>query len=161
MLRAEAQCRQLAEQADKHRQVIKNASATLEEKNQHNRMLAEELEAKAEELRQVPYLIAHEKEMAVAEATQNHNLYLQAQHEEFQERLAEEQMKQDSIKEKLRKAKSTAAKAAQRYDEMVLENEALLMHMEETKVQAMKLLREKQEAERELDSFSMKPRRGL
>lgn len=158
--RAEAQCRQQIEQVDKNRQHLKQASLTLEEKNQQIRALLDEIEAKNREVSQIPYLIAREKEAAVAEATTNHNLHLQAQHADFQERLAEEHAKQEAIREKLRKAKSTAGKAAQRYDEMVLENEALLMHMEETKVQAMKLLREKQEAERELDSYTSKPSRG-
>eukprot|EP00742_Colponemidia_sp_Colp-10_P011515 GILJ01012799.1.p1 GENE.GILJ01012799.1~~GILJ01012799.1.p1 ORF type:complete len:546 (-),score=156.24 GILJ01012799.1:168-1706(-) len=158
--RAEAQYRQQAEQVDKHRQHLKQASLTLEEKNQQIRSLMDEIEAKTREVSQVPYLIAREKEAAVAEATTNHNMHLQAQYADFQDRLAEEHAKQDAIRDKLKKAKSTAGKAAQRYDEMVLENEALLMHMEETKVQAMKLLREKQEAERELDSYTSKPSRG-
>lgn len=81
------------------------------------------------------------------------NKRLEEQAGQYQKLVADEQEKQKALREKLKKAKSATQKAAQRYDEMVLENESLLVKFEDLKVTSMKIFLEKQEAQRDLDAF--------
>jgi len=74
------------------------------------------------------------------------NARLEDQAAQYQALIAEEQEKQKAMRERVKKARSLAQKSAQKYDEMVLENEVLLTQFEEVKVSAMRMFRDQQRA---------------
>lgn len=74
------------------------------------------------------------------------NKRLEEQAAQYQTLLSDENDKQKAVREKLKKAKNLASKSAQRYDEMVLENEVLLTQFEDLKVNSMKMFRDTQRA---------------
>jgi chromosome segregation ATPase len=74
------------------------------------------------------------------------NQRLEDQAAQYQGLIAEEQEKQKAMRERVKKARSIAAKSAQKYDEMVLENEVLMTQFEQVKTEAMKMFRDQQRA---------------
>merc|ERR1711991_351024 len=87
---------------------------------------------------------------------QLNNRRLEEQASRYQGLIAEEQEKQKAMRERVKKARSMAAKSAQKYDEMVLENEVLLTQFEDVKVELMRRFRDQQRgaAEDTSDSIS-------
>lgn len=76
--------------------------------------------------------------------------------EGHQRQMEEQQREQKALKDKLRKAKNAIQKEKQRYDELVLEYDHLQRQLEEEKVVAMRMYRDKAELEIEDSASSIK-----
>lgn len=147
---------------ESNRQMVKSANSLL---NQERKKI-EELEERIKELeagiRRKEEVFKDELSEHVNKQVAANNRRLEAQAEQFQAQISEEQTKHKLLQKKIKVAKALAAKAAQRYDEMILENEAIRVKLEEVKVTSMKMFLEKQEAQRDLDTFRSTGRsRGL
>lgn len=147
---------------ESNRQMVKWSNTLLEQE----RKKTEELEGRIQELevgiRRKEEMFKEELSEHVNKQVAANNRRLEAQAEQFQSQISEEQTKHKLLQKKIKVAKAAAAKAAQRYDEMILENEAIRTKLEEVKVTSMKMYLEKQEAQRDLDTFRSTGRsRGL
>lgn len=138
---------------ENNRQMVKWSNSLLEQEKRKKEELEQELRQKELELRRRDESWQVELSEQINKQVAANNKRLQAQAEQFQEQIAEEQAKQRTLQKKLKNAKNSTGKAAQRYDEMILENEALRAQFEDLKVASMKLFLEKREAQRDLDSL--------
>ncbi|KAH8613383.1 hypothetical protein ERJ75_000791800 [Trypanosoma vivax] len=151
--RTEAALKEKVESLENNRQIIKWSNsllATEKEKVEQMEMMMKKQEAE----------MHHREEQLRADMMNEinkqviaNNRRLQEQAEQYQEIISQEQEKQKAILKKVKGARKDTQKAAQRYDEMILENEALLSKLEELKVTSMRIFLEKQEAQRELDAL--------
>lgn len=153
LARAEAALSAKAEELENNRQTVKWSNTLLQKEKQKVDELELALRTKQLEMRQQEeaFMVELADQMNKQAAVNNRRLEEQAT--QYQERMAEEHSKQKALHKKIKSAKSTAGKAAQRYDEMILENESILSKFEELKVTSMKMFLEKQEAQRDLDAF--------
>eukprot|EP00658_Telonema_sp_P-2_P019512 TRINITY_DN17706_c0_g1_i2.p1 TRINITY_DN17706_c0_g1~~TRINITY_DN17706_c0_g1_i2.p1 ORF type:complete len:450 (+),score=196.70 TRINITY_DN17706_c0_g1_i2:117-1352(+) len=161
--RTESAMKEKMLQLDNNRQMVKWSNAQLEEEKRRAHDLEEQIKSQDLQYKEMEEGWRQQLVENANKLVAINNRRLEEQAEEYQLLLNGENEKQKHIQSKLRTAKAQTAKAAQRYDEMVLENEALQSQLEEVKVSAMKIYKEKQEAQRELDNFSSKGRgqRGL
>eukprot|EP00796_Vickermania_ingenoplastis_P006502 gene6502-4684_t len=153
VLRSEQALSEKTESLESNRQMVKWSNALLEQEKKKSDELERHIQALELELRQQEEVFKEELAEQMNKQVAANNRRLEAQAVQFQELMAEEQAKQHSLHKKIKSAKSAAAKAAQRYDEMILENESIRTKLEELKVTSIKLFREKQEAERDFDTF--------
>jgi hypothetical protein len=151
--RTEASLKEKIATLDNNRQMIKWTNSLLEAEKKKVQETEENVKRQEQQFREM-------EETWRAQIIENanrlvavNNKRLEEQAAQYQSLVAEEHEKQNTLREKLKKAKSATAKAAQRYDEMVLENESLLVKFEDLKVTSMKIFLEKQEAQRDLDAF--------
>eukprot|EP01060_Flectonema_neradi_P002060 TRINITY_DN11244_c2_g1_i1.p1 TRINITY_DN11244_c2_g1~~TRINITY_DN11244_c2_g1_i1.p1 ORF type:complete len:1140 (+),score=332.44 TRINITY_DN11244_c2_g1_i1:95-3421(+) len=79
--------------------------------------------------------------------TQLLNEKVEEQRQHFAEQLREHQLHEKQIKERLKKARNNTAKAKQKFDEMVLENERLQTQFEEFKISAFRFHQESEALE--------------
>ncbi|EPY19276.1 OSM3-like kinesin [Strigomonas culicis] len=145
--RTEAALNEKNDAVEKSREMVKWSNTQLEHEKKRTRELDAALREKELEIRRLEETWRQEVVDEVNKAVVNNNRRLETQNTQFQELLAEEQLKQKALHKKVKSAKANAAKAAQRYDEMILENEAILSKFEDLKVTSMKMYLEKQEAE--------------
>lgn len=146
--RTEASLKEKLAAIDNNRQMIKWSNSLLDTEKKRVIELEEQIRQQERQFHEMEenwrlQLIENTNRQAAA-----NNKRLEEQAAQYQELVAEEQEKQKLLREKVRKAKQMTQKAAQKFDEMVLENEMLRTQFEELKVSAMKIYRDKQAAER-------------
>lgn len=141
------------EQLENSRSAIEWSNAQLQQEKSNNAELERIIQNQEVEMQRMEDNWRMEAAAQINNQVSANNRRLEAQADQFQEMLAEEQAKYRSLQKKVKSAKSSASKVAQRYDEMILENEAILSKMEELKVTSMKMYLEKQEAQRDLESL--------
>ena len=151
--RTEASLKEKIATLDNNRQMIKWSNSLLETEKKKVQEAQDQLKSQEAQFREMEenwraQLIENANKLVAI-----NNKRLEEQAAQYQSLVTEEQEKQKVLREKLKKAKAATQKSAQRYDEMVLENESLLVQLEDLKVSAMKIFREKQEAQRDLDAF--------
>eukprot|EP00331_Platyophrya_macrostoma_P018745 CAMPEP_0176472274 /NCGR_PEP_ID=MMETSP0127-20121128/41655_1 /TAXON_ID=938130 /ORGANISM="Platyophrya macrostoma, Strain WH" /LENGTH=958 /DNA_ID=CAMNT_0017867131 /DNA_START=361 /DNA_END=3233 /DNA_ORIENTATION=- len=124
--RTEAALKEKITTLDNNRQMIKWSNSLLEAEKKKVQDAEEALKRQEQQFREM-------EETWRAQIIENanrlvavNNKRLEEQAAQYQQLVAEEQEKQKTLREKLKKAKAATQKAAQRYDEMVLENESLL-----------------------------------
>ncbi|TPP47079.1 Kinesin motor domain family protein [Leishmania donovani] len=133
------------EEANQRLDDIRNTAAEFEEQRKSYQRLQEQV-ARTEDA-----LAIKNEELESNRQMVHNNRRLAENAAQCEERINEERMKEKALQKKIKNAKTTASKAAQRYDEMILENEALLSKLEELKVTSMKMYLERQESQREQD----------
>ena len=79
--------------------------------------------------------------------TQLLNEKVEEQRQHFADQLREHQLHEKQVKERLKKARNNTAKAKQKFDEMVLENERLQTQFEEFKISAFRFHQESEALE--------------
>ncbi|KAG5470038.1 hypothetical protein LSCM4_02729 [Leishmania orientalis] len=141
------------EELESNRQMVQWSNRQLEKEKQKNEELEQALQEKQLELRQQEQNFNAEMADRLNALATSNNRRLAENAAHFEERINEERMREKALQKKIKSAKATASKAAQRYDEMILENEALLAKLEELKVTSMKMYLERQEAQREQESY--------
>lgn len=151
--RTEAALKEKITTLDNNRQMIKWSNSLLEAEKKKVQEAEESIKRHEQQFREMEegwraQIIENANRLVAV-----NNKRLEEQAAQYQQLVAEEQEKQKALREKLKKAKAATQKAAQRYDEMVLENESLLVKFEDLKVTSMKIFLEKQEAQRDLDAF--------
>lgn len=147
---------------ESNRQMVKWSNALLEQEKKKTEELERRLQVSEAAMHRKDEVFKEELSEHVNKQVAANNRRLEAQAEQFQSQISEEQAKHKLLQKKIKSAKAAAAKAAQRYDEMILENEAVRIKLEEVKVTSMKMFLEKQEAQRDLDTFRPTVRsRGL
>ncbi|AYU81617.1 OSM3-like kinesin, putative [Leishmania donovani] len=139
------------EELESNRQMVQWSNRQLEKEKQKNDELEQALQDKQLELRQQEQNFHAEMADRLNALAASNNRRLAENAAQCEERINEERMKEKALQKKIKNAKTTASKAAQRYDEMILENEALLSKLEELKVTSMKMYLERQESQREQD----------
>jgi hypothetical protein len=144
---------------ESNRQMVQWSNRQLEKEKQKNEELEQAVRDKQLELRQQEQHFQAELAEQMNALAANNNRRLAENAAQCEERIAEERAAQKSLQKKIKAAKATASKAAQRYDEMILENEALQSKVEELKVAAMKMYLERQEVQREHDAH--RPGNGM
>ncbi|KAG5496127.1 hypothetical protein JKF63_02428 [Porcisia hertigi] len=147
------------EEIERSLQMVKWSKRQLEKEKQKNEELEQALQEKLLEMRQQEQNFHAEMAEQINALTANNNRRLAESLAQCEERINEERMKGKTQQKKIKSAKAKASKAAQRYDEMILENEALLSKLEELKVASMKMYLERQESQREQDSY--RPGNGI
>ncbi|XQJ29599.1 OSM3-like kinesin, putative [Leishmania guyanensis] len=147
------------EELESNRQMVQWSNQQLEKEKQKNEELEQVVQDKQLELRQQEQNFHAEMTERMNALAASNNRRLAENVAQCEERINEERMKEKALQKKLKSAKTTASKAAQRYDEMILENEALRSKLEELKVASMKLYLERQEAQREHDAY--RPGNGI
>lgn len=148
VLRSEQALNEKTESLESNRQMVKWSNALLEQEKKKTEELERHIRELELEIRQQEELLREELSEQIQMHVTANNRRLESQAIQFQELITEEQSKQHSLQKKIKSAKSSAAKAAQRYDEMILENESLRTKLEELKVTSMKMYLEKQDAQR-------------
>ncbi|KPA84571.1 putative OSM3-like kinesin [Leptomonas pyrrhocoris] len=141
------------EELENNRQMVQWSNRQLEKEKQKNEELEQTVRDKQLELRQQEHNFQAEMADQMNALAASNNRRLAENAAQCEERIGEERVAQKSLQKKIKAAKATASKAAQRYDEMILENEALRSKLEELKVATMKMYLERQEAQREHDTF--------
>ena len=148
----------IQEQLLRAESAVKEKAAHLEESRSMMKWSNEQLQAEKERTQQLEFQLKQGdlqyremEESWRAKVMENANMLAAANNRRLEElamvhqqALEEEQDKQKKLREQLRKAKAHSAKHAQRYDEMVLENETLLAQFEDLKVNTMKMYRDQQ-----------------
>lgn len=147
------------EELENNRQMVQWSNRQLEKEKQKNEELEQMVRDKQLELRQQEQNFQAELAEQMNALAANNNRRLAENLAVCEERVNEERLKEKALQKKIKGAKATASKAAQRYDEMILENEALQSKLEELKVASMKMYLERQEAQREHDSY--RPGNGI
>ncbi|KPI88964.1 putative OSM3-like kinesin [Leptomonas seymouri] len=141
------------EELENNRQMVQWSNRQLEREKQKNEDLEQAVREKQLELRQQEQHFQAEMADQMNALAANNNRRLAENAAQCEDRINEERAAQKSLQKKIKAAKATSSKAAQRYDEMILENEALQSKLEELKVATMKMYLERQEAQREHDTF--------
>lgn len=159
LVRSEATVKEKLAALDNNRQLIKWTNGMLEtekkkvlELEDQHRGMEKQFKDMEENWRQ--QLIENANKLVAI-----NNKRLEEQAAQYQGLIGEEQEKQKAVREKLKKAKSQTAKAAQRYDEMVLENETLQTAFEDLKVSAMKMYRQQKQDDMSSDMYGMRATR--
>lgn len=147
--RVETSLKEKAAALENHRQMTKWSNSLLETEKEKVQALEAQIRAQERQFHEMEenwrsQLIENANKLVAI-----NNKRLEEQAAQYQQIVSEEQDNTKKIREKLKKAKAQTQKAAQRYDEMVLENETLQAQFEDLKVSAMKIYREKQQAEME------------
>ena len=142
--RTEASLREKIVSLDNNRQTIKWSNSLLETEKKKVHELEEDSKRREQQFKEMEenwraQLIENANKLVAI-----NNKRLEEQAAQYQNLIGEEQEKQKEMRKKLKKAKEQTQKAAQRYDEMVLENESLQTQFEELKVEAMKIYRNRQ-----------------
>eukprot|EP00759_Apiculatamorpha_spiralis_P037528 PhF_6_TR37441/c0_g1_i1/m.55018/K20196/KIF3B; kinesin family member 3B len=153
--RMEASLKEKIISLDNNRQMLKWSNSLLDQEKK--RVLDLETKLKGEE-RKLAEAEEHFREDMIENSNklvQINNRRLDEQAAQFERQLHEEGEKQKAIREKLKKAKAQTQKAKQKYDELVLENEVLQMHLEESKVAVLKMLRQQQQSSSGGDAFGL------
>ncbi|KAG5470464.1 hypothetical protein LSCM1_01708 [Leishmania martiniquensis] len=141
------------EELESNRQMVQWSNRQIEREKQKNEELEQAVQEKQLELRRQEQNFHAEMADRLNALAATNNRRLAENAAQFEERMNEERMKEKALQKKIKSAKANASKAAQRYDEMILENEALLSKLEELKVASMKMYLERQEAQREQESY--------
>nr|CCC95914.1 unnamed protein product [Trypanosoma congolense IL3000] len=149
----EASLKEKTDNLENNRQIIKWSNSLLAAEKEKVEQMELMMKQQEEEMRRHEEQLRAEMINEVNKQVVANNRRLQDQAAQFQEIVAQEQEKQKAIMKKVKAARKDAQKAAQRYDEMILENESLLSKLEELKVNSMRIFLEKQEAQRELDAL--------
>lgn len=147
------------EELENNRQMVQWSNRQLEKEKQKNEELEQVVRDKQLELRQQEQHFQADLAEQMNALAANNNRRLAESAAQCEERINEERAAQKSLQKKIKAAKATASKAAQRYDEMILENEALQSKLEELKVATMQMYLERQEAQREHEAF--RPGNGM
>lgn len=147
------------EELESNRQMVQWSNRQLEKEKQKNEELEQAVRDKQIELRQQEQHFQAEMADQMNALAANNNRRLAENAAQCEERISEERAAQKSLQKKIKAAKATASKAAQRYDEMILENESLQSKLEELKVATMKMYLERQEAQREHEAY--RPNNGM
>jgi DNA repair exonuclease SbcCD ATPase subunit len=159
--RTEASLKEKITSLDNNRQMIKWSNSLLEAEKKKVTDL--ETEARKREV-QVKEMEESWRAQMIENANKLvaiNNKRLEEQAAQYQALIGEEQEKQKQLRKKLKTAKEQTQKAAQRYDEMVLENESLQTQYEELKVSAMKLYRQQRDREEDRYGTAYPGRKGL
>lgn len=151
--RSEVALAEKTENLESNRQMVKWSNSLLEQEKKKTEALERHIHSMEHEVQRQEELFKEELANQINKHVAANNRRLEAQAVQFQELLADQQVKQHALQKKLKGAKASVSKVAQRYDEMILENEALRSKLEELKVTSMKMFLEKQEAERDLDAM--------
>ncbi|EAN80336.1 kinesin, putative [Trypanosoma brucei brucei TREU927] len=150
---AEAALKEKTDNLENNRQIIKWSNSLLSAEKEKVEQMEMMMKRQEEEMRRHEEQLRSEMVDEINKQVVANNRRLQDQAAQFQDIISQEQEKQKSIVKKVKAARKDAQKAAQRYDEMILENESLLSKLEELKVNSMRIFLEKQEAQRELDAL--------
>lgn len=151
--RTEFALKEKIESLENNRQIIKWSNSLLATEKQKVDHLENVLKQQEMEMRQREEQLRSEMVNEINKQVAANNRRLQEQAAQYQEIISQEQEKHKAIMKKVKNARKDTQKAAQRYDEMILENEALLSKLEELKVTSMRIFLEKQEAQRELEAL--------
>ncbi|ORC88431.1 OSM3-like kinesin [Trypanosoma theileri] len=157
--RTEASLREKIDNLENNRQMVKWSNSLLASEKQKVEQMEVVMKQQEIEMRHHEEQLRSEMINDINKQVAANNRRLQEQAAQYQELISQEQEKQKSIMKKVKSARRDAQKAAQRYDEMILENEALLSKLEELKVTSMRIFLEKQEAQRELEA--LRPTRNV
>jgi hypothetical protein len=144
LTRMEASLKEKVVSLDNNRQMLKWSNSLLDQEKK--RVVEMEQRLKVEE-RKLAQTEEHFREELIDNSNklvQINNRRLDEQATQFEKQLHEEGEKQKQVREKLKKSKAQTQKAKQKYDELVLENEMLQMHLEESKVSLLKIIRQQQ-----------------
>jgi chromosome segregation ATPase len=154
--RTEASLKDKMAALDSSRQMIKWTSSLLEAEKKKVAEAEQSMVAAEKQYREMEESWRQQMTDNTNKLVQMNNRRLEEQASQYQNLIADEQEKQKAMRERVKKAKQAAAHSAQKYDEMVLENEALLMQLEELKVATMRTYRDQQRAaaEEQLGSIS-------
>ncbi|CCW62735.1 unnamed protein product [Phytomonas sp. EM1] len=151
--RTEQALHEKTEHLENNRQVVKWSNSLLEREKRKNEELEVTIRELELEMRKLDETWRAELNEQINKQIIANNRRFEAQAEQFQEIIAGEHEKQRALQKKIKSAKSSASKAAQRYDELILENESIISQLEELKVTSLKMFLEKQEAQRDLDAL--------
>ncbi|KAK7199670.1 OSM3-like kinesin [Novymonas esmeraldas] len=147
------------EDLESNRKTLQWSNRQLEKEKQKSEELEQVVRDKELELRQQEQNFRAEMAEQMNALAASNNRRLAENAAQCEERINEERMREKALQKKIKSAKATASKAAQRYDEMILENEALQSKLEELKVASMKMYLERQESQRDHDSY--RPGNGI
>ncbi|CCW70568.1 unnamed protein product [Phytomonas sp. Hart1] len=153
MARTEQALNEKTEHLENNRQVVKWSNSLLEREKRKSEELEMTIRQLELEMRKLDETWRTELAEQVNKQIIANNRRFETQAEQFQQIVAGEHEKQRSLQKKIKSAKSTASKAEQRYDELILENESIISQLEELKVASLKMYLEKQEAQRDLDAL--------
>ncbi|KEG14744.1 OSM3-like kinesin [Trypanosoma grayi] len=151
--RTEASLKEKVDNLENNRQMVKWSNSLLASEKQKVEQMEMMMKQQEMEIRQREEELRNEMMIDINKQVAANNRRLQEQAAQYHEIVSQEQEKQKGIMKKVKNARKDAQKAAQRYDEMILENEALLSKLEELKVTSMRIFLEKQEAQRELEAL--------
>jgi hypothetical protein len=154
-VRTEASLKDKMAALDSSRQMIKWTSSLLEAEKKKVAEAEQSVVAAEKQYREMEESWRQQMMDNSNKLVQMNNRRLEEQASQYQSLIADEQEKQKAMRERVKKAKQAAAHSAQRYDEMVLENEVLLMQLEELKVSTIRTYRDQQRAAAEEQSGSI------
>ncbi|RNF25310.1 putative OSM3-like kinesin [Trypanosoma cruzi] len=151
--RTEVSLKEKSDNLENTRQMVKWSNSLLATEKQKVEQMEMMLKQQEVEMRRREEQLKSEMMNDINKQVAANNRRMQDQAAQYQELISQEQDKQKSIMKKVKSSRKETQKAAQRYDEMILENEALLSKLEELKVTSMRIFLEKQEAQRELEAL--------
>ncbi|RNF11594.1 putative OSM3-like kinesin [Trypanosoma conorhini] len=151
--RTEVSLKEKIDNLENTRQMVKWSNSLLATEKQKLEQMEMVVKQQEIEMRRREEYLKSEMMDDINKQVAANNRRLQEQAAQYQELISQEQDKQKAIMKKVKSARKETQKAAQRYDEMILENEALLSKLEELKVNSMRIFLEKQEAQRELEAL--------
>ncbi|RNF05637.1 putative OSM3-like kinesin [Trypanosoma rangeli] len=151
--RTEASLKEKIDSLENTRQMVKWSNSLLATEKQKLEQMEMMVKQQEVEMRRREEYLRSEMMDDINKQVAANNRRLQEQAAQYQELISQEQDKQKTIMKKVKSSRKETQKAAQRYDEMILENEALLSKLEELKVNSMRIFLEKQEAQRELEAL--------
>lgn len=153
VIRAEQALQENTENLENNRQMVKWSNSLLDQEKRRTEELELTIRQQELEMRRQEEAWNQKIDEEVKKVVATSNRRLDTQAAQFQELIAGEQEKQRALQKKVKSAKASTSKAAQRYDEMILENEAIRSQLEDLKVKSMKMYLEKQEEQRSLEAF--------